>query len=230
VTHFARLNIAKIGSLACATLLLSMAALVTGAPARAAAPACAAIPDTNPRISVTASFVEPTYYRNLARSELTKKNGRGLPTYGVTETEQSFQLRVRVFHAPDNDGAGVCFVLAEVDVAFRLNKADVYIASELKPGSCAYRVTKDHENQHVAIARRAVKRHVASLDREFSKRRYRLVRRAASGDAALAMARELVAEPTRQTLERIKQDSNREHGKLDTPENYQRETNRCDTW
>jgi hypothetical protein len=213
-----------------ATLLIAAAVAANGVSAQAAVEACANLPDRKPDISVETTFVKPSVYRSLARSELTEKSGNGLPTYGVTETEQVFRLHVGVLHAPDNDGAGVCFVLTDVDVVFRLEKADIFIASELKPGSCAYRVTMEHENRHAAIARNALRRHTAALKQELSNRRYRIVRRAPSGDAALEMARELVAKPTRETLERIKQESNREHGKLDTPENYRREAARCETW
>jgi hypothetical protein len=55
------------------------------------------------------------------------------------------------------EGRIYCVNLDKVDADFGWDRMEVYVASEFKPGECAYNAVLDHENQHVAINQAALR-------------------------------------------------------------------------
>jgi len=54
-------------------------------------------------------------------------------------------------------GNSFCVYLTSVDVDFGWQRIEVYIPSEFARGSCQYNTVLDHENQHVALSRTALR-------------------------------------------------------------------------
>ena len=82
-------------------------------------------------------------------------SGRHNKTLGVTSYQIGFALSGKTYAVPVS--GGYCVYLSEVVAEYGYRNHDVFVASEFAPGSCEYNAVLDHENQHVAINRTAVR-------------------------------------------------------------------------
>jgi len=100
----------------------------------------------------------PTYNNSLSVAGIrTLFRGRGHSTdgphsraVGITSIETILALEASSTLVPQKQG-GYCVYLSSVRADFGWQRMEVYVASELKPGGCAYNAVLDHENQHVSI-------------------------------------------------------------------------------
>jgi hypothetical protein len=127
-------------------------------------------------------------------------------------------------------GPSACSYLTSVDVNFGWERMQVFVPSEYPRGSCEYRAVLDHENQHVAIIRAALKEFApiarARVESVVARTRPMTGRSEANLDRALA--------PVRAELGALLREFNDLHGdrsaRIDTPENYRAVTALCTNW
>ena len=93
--------------------------------------------------------------RNLFATRGAPVGERHQKALGVTYVETVLGLQAATRIKPE--GRGFCVYLDKVSADFGWERMEVYVAAEYKPGSCEYRMILDHENQHVAINRGALK-------------------------------------------------------------------------
>lgn len=115
------------------------------------------------KISFTTLDPEPSYNNSLNVTSICDFlrvrghvfAGRHEKTLGLTSYQLGFAMSGKTYAVPSR--GGYCVYLSEVIAEYGYRNHDVFVASEFAPGSCEYNAILDHENQHVAINRTAVK-------------------------------------------------------------------------
>lgn len=212
------------GFFAIAVLLLS-----AGLAGRADAACGSAAP---PDISVTAATPDATVSHALSSDEIPKVMRKHNPhgshsairQVGATAFTLNLERRLAVATLP---GRSDCFRLSGLEISLEIVKLDVYVARELKPGSCPYRVTMAHEQRHVAIYRGGVGELRTELEAVL--RRSALLGPIPAKDINQAMSRYVTAVDTVVADARRKKNEAmaRANGLLDTPASYRAEHAKC---
>lgn len=147
---------------------------------------------------------------------------------GVTFAEPTFTLDGEVVSVPE--GEGTCTQVKSVKATFGYATMDVYIGSDFKPGTCAFKVIKDHEYEHVTINTYTLQEYAKGLKAALQE-----IGNAARGQYAAAGETGVdVLQPYRTRLRQAVQDFQQvqrsRNAALDTPQNYARTEAMCDDW
>jgi hypothetical protein len=178
--------------------------------------------------------VAPTQY-DYSRSplQLEQIHGRphvvGLRTNGLTVAEMLYAPQFMVFtkHLPDGT---VCAGVSSVSVNINYRSMVVYLANDIRPGTCRYNQVMAHENEHVNIYTWTIKAYLPTVKQHIQQVIQNSLPIRASSEAE---GRQKVAEMLRvvigNDIAQAVEDRNRRNGVLDTPQNYAREQNLCHT-
>jgi hypothetical protein len=148
--------------------VLTMGALLLEA--RAAAPAAVCKPSAKPvAVSFETKTVKPIYnnrldvagIRNLFATRGVSLSGQHRRALGITFTQTIVSLSGGT--SARREGRVYCVNLENVEAQFGWDRMEVYVASEFKPGECAYNAVLDHENQHVAINNAALREYAPRI-------------------------------------------------------------------
>ncbi len=180
-----------------------------------------------PQVVVTVDAGEIAYIHDRNRKGIAALGNMG-PARLINGLSH-FQARrnTRYAYRLVQQGGRICAMPTRIDISLSLGRIDVYLARELRRGSCAYRVTLAHENRHVAIHRRGQERLAALLRRALSASAARLhgsgSNRRQAG-AALGRAIERVIAPLAARTAAITAAFDRD---LDSPATRRQEARRC---
>jgi hypothetical protein len=136
--------------------------------------------------------------------------------------ETGHQIAVRQIRAGDR-----CYMLEALDVWVRVTDLRVYIAREVRRGTCRYRVVLDHENRHVAIYRAGVKRLRAELEQALAAAPVTGAIEAQSPQQALERYAAAIGTLIADIREKNSQAMRRDNAVLDTPAAYRAEQRKC---
>jgi hypothetical protein len=212
-----------------------LAALAALAPSAAFGAACT-VPghEAPPKVAVSSSVAEPVYRQALSRHDLSRQvhpqesrdNDLGRAR---SDTLLTVSPRVWTFGM---GGGRHCVAVESVDVTWRIETVTVDIASEYRPGSCAYQAIKEHEDEHVRLTRGAFAEHLPRLKAAAAELARDLGPAITTADGEAA-AREVATRFT-QTLQPVVDSYQREIGRrnavIDTPESYAAVQRRCKQW
>jgi len=149
---------------------------------------------------------------------------------GLTRTKYGTNMGFELQYAELESGK-VCAALRTVDATFGYAEITVFIARKYKKGSCQYRTVLQHENTHVAIHRKYLKKYADRMRR-------RLTSTANKAGVIFAPTVQQVKTAFRKRLEKavdqLTEEFSREldaaNARIDTPENYRRENKKCPSW
>lgn len=151
----------------------------------------------------------------------------GWVTRGLTKTSLESQIEVGVQLRKIGKNR-YCIGLQKVTAQVGYKEFRVYVARDLKPGSCEYRTTMGHEQAHVAIYKDQL--------RQFAPRFEQRLLRAASRLRPI-ISKSTKAGPKyflqklnsefRQVFKQLNRETDSRQGRLDTPQNYRREQALC---
>jgi hypothetical protein len=150
-------------------------------------------------------------------------------TLGLTSYELGLALSGDAYAVPTR--SGYCVYIRSIEANFGYRSMDVHVASEYPPQTCEYKVILDHENQHVAINRNAMKEYAPrvrqALERELAKLKPRF-----TADAQVSTNRKLeelheALEPLLQEMETVLAQRN---AGIDTNVNYDALGEMCKNW
>ena len=155
---------------------------------------------------------------------------------GLTVARNIYSLTLKVMAKP-HDG-GFCVYPTELTGRIGYEHLTIFIDKKYSPESCPYNVILEHENQHVKIYRQVLYKHMVPMINEAIRNvsRLRPVFIQASSreelnrkvqQAASAMNERLINMP-RPAYDRFNYEKVYYNSLLDTPENYRRQTERCD--
>jgi hypothetical protein len=189
-----------------------------------------------PEVRLAVDLPPTTYQHVLSRTQIGQLSGRGNASpnqrhAGLTRTQTDFTVKPVVeFHRLP--GGQICAAVKRVEATWRMTQLRVDVASEYSPQSCAYGEVMRHENQHVAVARRAfanAERALRADLRDLARRTQPFVIRGTPEETAQQLATRFLA-AGRPALDGYKRDSDRENGALDSPESYRAVSARCRDW
>jgi hypothetical protein len=150
-------------------------------------------------------------------------------TTGVTLAKVAYTLGGEFETVPADGGA--CVRLSSIRASFGYDRVDVYIGSDFKPGTCAFKAVYDHEYQHVIVNGHTMEEYAKRVKGALqsladAERAIFVTGETVSADAALALYRE--------RLEAALKDFNQvqfsRNAAMDTPQNYDRMIGQCSDW
>jgi hypothetical protein len=164
--------------------------------------------------------------RSRGIPELTRRmagQGPDGPALGLTHSRLGTEIAYAMSAVPA--GSGYCITLDRVDVKITL-AITVFLAKELKPGSCLYREAEAHEQKHVDLERKLLPVARARVEVALAGVARRTVRGAtieAAGDQLQEQARKAVDA----VLTDFAAEKKRQQLLFDTVEEYQKLSRRC---
>ena len=198
----------------------------------------ACLPSTTPiRIDFQTRSPDPHYdnslnvtaIRNLFRARGQAIAGPHTQALGVTFFTPAFSIDVNTRVVRSGDG--YCVLPDAISAEFGFRSLDVYIASEYVPGSCEYRTVLDHENQHVAINRAALKDSAPQIRAALE---VLLAYQAPVFDRDPQRATRAIADDLSHkmdaTLEIFRKQLDDRNGRIDTDANYAATAELCRNW
>lgn len=190
-------------------------------------------PNDKPRIIVSASQGKVKYITNMARKDfIAKYPGTPNTTLGLTVAK----LGVKMSGKPRivTNSRHTCVSLKEV--AFQIGYDDilVYIHKNYKPGSCQYRVVKDHENYHVAVHRQAMNFFKSDIEKAIRKSvaslKPQVVSSSAEAQRVVNSQFAKIQKDIQPLIDHINKKITEKNAAIDTPESYKAANKLCKSW
>ena len=173
--------------------------------------------------------LDVTGIRNLFALRGQSLSGPHSRALGVTFTQTLLSLQGDA--TVTERGRSYCVNLNKVDATFGWDRMEVYVASEFRPGECAYNAVLDHENQHVAINQAALQEFApqirALLEKILAEQRPLMVSNPQGGaDAALQAVHQRISA----ALDQFQKTLAERNGAIDTDSNYDAIAALCPDW
>lgn len=186
-------------------------------------------------IQFETGIAEPIWRNDRTRRELSALAGvgtglKGFQHSGLTQSRTELRITPSYRWATYPDGRA-CMMLTRVEASWRIVGITVDIARQYSPGTCQYDVVRDHEAQHVAIARAVYHDWIPKIQARLT-------------DTAKNVAPILVSDPNRaagqmtaRVMESVQIVQDAYHADLkarqaviDTAQNYRAESAKCSKW
>ncbi len=173
----------------------------------------------------------PVYDNTRSREEFSKLTNFSYNpnTVGLTHTILRHSLKLET--KTKKSGKETCAVLKKVIFEFGYDKIPVYIDKKHKPGSCPYKVTKNHEDYHVAVSQQAMD----FFEQDIKKHLKQVVRSVKSQPVTTNVQLQNWANEQQQkimsgmtpVINHIQSKINEKNAAIDTPESYRKTTALC---
>ncbi len=164
---------------------------------------------------------EEFHNRLKTQAEQVKRNGGAFVfngyTYGSAEMKLKFGYRV----ATMTDDS-YCAYINRVDMAFGNREMRVYLSNEHAKGSCRYKVTLDHEMEHVRHSKDVLTRFVKKMKKLQEYVRAMPIRNGREIDQVKQELRDQFISKIKEIGARFDHEVKTVNNELDTMENYQR--------
>lgn len=187
-----------------------------------------------PEPSVQLDFKQPGPMIETRRlAELQRMSREGLGEHdqalGLYKTELRTALAIK--YATTTAAVQACLVLREAVIEVEFADRRIYLAQELPRGSCQYDVTLAHEQLHARIDDTVLARELPKLKESLHKAATEVGSIGPVPVRDLGSYRDDLNERLQRVfereLDRIAQIRRREQARIDTPESYKRESERC---
>lgn len=184
-----------------------------------------------PNVEVMTQFDGPTLDRSRSSAALGAELGNyssGYITRGLTKTQSYVKRNIAVSLTKMRDGR-VCANVQDISVQIALQgPAQVFVASDIEPGSCRDRVTIEHEQLHINHAFDAQQKSKHAIEQQLSPSlRHILPIVANDVDQATAMVGVQLDAIIDQIISPIDAERSAKDRAIDTPESYERLTAAC---
>ena len=195
----------------------------------AAADACAGLDRYRPVATTELLTPNPTIHNNIPYATVRTMVGASQAVLlGVTQFAKEPLWRYEVDSIPAPDGRGLCLALRKVDISIRYNLLSISIASDVRPGSCTFEVTMEHERAHVAYEHGAARKALREIEKEIGRPRGHV-----HGDDEADARRKidkLVERWAWKAYENADKVARRGHGYMDIQSNIRGSLARCPDW
>lgn len=192
-----------------------------------------ACPNNKPHVLLTTSKGTVKYITNMARKDfIAKYPGTPDTTLGLTVAD--LQLKITGKPHISQNGRQSCVSLKEVSFQIGYDDILVYIHKDYKPGSCQYRVVKDHENYHVNVHRQAMSFFKSDIETALRKAVSKLKPEhvSSSMQAQQVVDRQFaqIQKEISPLLVHINKKIREKNAAIDTPESYKASSKLCKSW
>jgi hypothetical protein len=185
------------------------------------------------RVNVRSKFPPVSINHDLSAAELTESSFHGPQSRILGLTTYKLEVKSFANYSAVPFGERYCFWVDDIDLPFSYHSMDVYIASNYGEETCPYRVTMEHEQNHVSVARRILERYAPKLEKALSSPLIPTARAPTLVDSpaeAKKKLKGLYAQLIKPIYLEMMAELKRDQGALDTPEMYRRAFRRCRNW
>lgn len=193
----------------------------------------AACPNEKPYVLLTTSKGSVKYITNMARKDfIAKYPGTPDTTLGLTVAD----LQVKMSGKPNisQNSRQACVSLKEISFQIGYDDILVYIHKDYKPGSCQYRVVKEHENYHVGVHRQAMSFFKSDIETALRKAVAKLkpqqVHSSAQAQRVVDQQFAQIQAEIAPLLNHINKKIREKNAAIDTPESYKASSKLCKSW
>lgn len=191
------------------------------------------LPD--PKITLLMKPGTITYNTSLSKNEFMQKAQEGVsPETAVGLTVAQMGLTIRGKPRLKPNGRKSCVGLEEIIFEMGFDTIDVYIDRKYKPGSCEYKVVREHENYHAQVSRQAMVFFRSDLDKALKKAvaKYRpqYVYSQSQAERIVNQQFENIVNEMRPVIDHINKIIAQKNAAIDTPQAYQKTTSKCHNW
>lgn len=132
------------------------------------------------------------------------------------------------------EGDKMCVSLGSLNLKMENDVLTVYIDKKYKPNSCEYKVIKNHENYHVAVAQQAMTFFKPDLEAQIKKSlqkiKPQIVKNTAERDKVLQAQFNQIINDLKPLIDHINKTTAKKNYQIDTPESYARTRALCKNW
>ncbi|CAA7623488.1 conserved exported hypothetical protein [Candidatus Terasakiella magnetica] len=189
------------------------------------------------KVSTLATAMAPPSVENTrSKAEITALSGRspmagGPVTLGLTRSTTEVQITPSVWDVDLGDGRH-CVGLTRVDATWRIAVLSVDISAEYAPGTCHYRVVREHEEEHVTIARAVFQAWAPRMEAALHQSAERIAPEV-SGGGGKAFAKQVIDRimaDLQPMMAAYRADLVSRNAAIDTPASYRATGARCRNW
>lgn len=183
----------------------------------------------NPRVTVRVDQGRINYITHQSRSQFAPDNDR---VRGLTNAQFkiSYDAKPRI----KNENKRACIGIKEVIFYIGVPEFNVYIDRKYKPGTCEYKVVKEHENYHVEVYRQGVKFFQSDIERELkkalNKQKPRYVHSQKEAERVLNEQFKQIFKDVEPLVTHINKKLKEKNEAIDTPESYKATQELCNNW
>ena len=132
------------------------------------------------------------------------------------------------------EGDKMCVSLGTLNFTMGYDDLTVYIDKKYKPDSCEYKVIKNHENYHVAVAQQAMIFFKPDVEKQIQKSlekiKPQIVKDASERDRVLQSQFNQVMDDLKPLINHINKVTAQKNYQIDTPESYAKTKALCKNW
>ncbi|MEH6403976.1 MAG: hypothetical protein V7750_11425 [Sneathiella sp.] len=176
---------------------------------------------------VTYNNDKPTKYLDNLDRKRSHSRSNGSSRAGVTQRKSHFAYEMRLTSLRLSDGSS-CMGIKKIKLSYGFDKMKVYVANKYKKQTCQYKAILKHENTHVKINE--------DILEEFSKQFRKNMKskidgmNVQRGRHLKKMKRQIgreISVKLKSQSELFQKMLDKEHSKIDTPENYKKIHGSC---
>lgn len=176
-------------------------------------------------------WLEPELIQDQASAALPASQRRGQSFPGANRrklgsTESSLHVRTNLVVSELAADRG-CYALSRLVVNIVAGPVRIFVARELDPDSCPYRVTLAHEQKHVDVFREAAENLLAELENDMRVPSMRQSIPTETIQVAVERFRQAINVLVGDARRRVDQEATRRNGELDTRSAYRAEQDKC---
>ncbi|MDF1732088.1 MAG: hypothetical protein P1U49_11335 [Minwuia sp.] len=176
-------------------------------------------------------WLEPELIQDQASAALPASRRRGQSFPGANRrklgsTESSLHVRTNLVVSELAADRG-CYALSRLVVNIVAGPVRIFVARELDPDSCPYRVTLAHEQKHVEVFREAAENLLAELENDMRVPSLRQSIPAETIQVAVERFRQAINVLVGDARRRVDEEATRQNGQLDTRSAYRAEQDKC---
>lgn len=183
----------------------------------------------HPRVTVQAEYGRVKYINTQSRAQFAPNEPNAM---GLTVT----QIKVKPSGSAmvKQDGKKYCVGIKSVVFYIGDDVFDVYIDRKYRPGTCAYKVIKEHEDYHVSVYRQGLNFYKPDLEKALMKAIQKVepqyVSSPEQAQAVVNRMFERVIADVQPTVDFINKKLKEKNAAIDTQDSYRRTMLRCDKW
>jgi len=187
------------------------------------------------KVDVTQDMGRVVLNHSKSQAQLKRMSGQKMSkawrVNGLTKRTYTTRSNARFVMKPARNGRYYCVRLQTVDLTVGLGRIDVYVTKKYRKNTCAYRAVLRHEQEHVDINRRVLRRVMGRIEDQVRTAVYRFKPFSARTKAD---AKQKLSNYFKDSLsplyKKLDQEANKENARIDTEQSYKLLSKQCDKW
>ena len=176
-----------------------------------------------------------TYHNDLSKQEfMLKAPNEQTPDTAVGLTVARMNIQANGTPQMKGNGRKSCVGIKDITFEIGFDQIDVYIDRKYKPGSCEYKIVKEHEDHHAQLSRQAMIFFKPDIEKalrtSLKNYRPRYVHSKRQAEQVAQRQFEQLVEDVRPVIDHVNKVLAQKNAAIDTPASYRQVTAQCDNW